>query len=574
MARRPPPQSPPRSARPSWLASVIVAAIAIAACAAGIANELAQDDIYLIAQNARIHDLSRIVEQFRVPFWPPPFSPDLYRPFTSVLLSIEFALGGGTPLIFRLVSYALYAAVAVQLLRFARLVLPEPFALAAALLFAVHPVHVEATALAVSQSELMVGLLALLMAHRYVVARRDGGLTARDWLILSLSYLAACLFKEQGIVLPLTLVAAEWLLVPAADRREWRRLLPGYATLAVVAAAVLIARRIVLGDVGGSFVAEALVGVPPAGRVLTMLRVVVAWLRLLVWPAHLQLDYAPQEIVASHSLGPREIAGLLILSMTIVTAWRLRRRAPAFSFAVAWCAVALAPVSNVLIPTGIVLAERTLFLPSIGFCLGVGALAELVLREFRELAARPGVARAAMTALGFLLLTGLARSAERQRVWRNDAVLAIRTVQDAPKSFRAQRVFADVALDLNQPQLALPAYERALELAPEAQRWRVRNDIARTYRRRGDVSTEAELLRASLAQFPAQEDTRGYLVAAELALGHYGEAALQADSALARGGSSTVFAGLRTLADSAEKASAPAGTIRVILNTGDVRRGP
>jgi hypothetical protein len=167
--------------------------------------------------------------------------------------------------------------------------------------------------------------------------------------------------------------------------------------------------------------------------------------------------------------------------MTIVTAWRLHRRAPAFSFAVAWCAVALAPVSNVLIPTGIVLAERTLFLPSIGFCLGVGALAELVLREFRELAARPGVARAAMTALGFLLLAGLARSAERQRVWRNDAVLAIRTVQDAPKSFRAQRVFADVALDLNQPQLALPAYERALVCATTS---RARIVGAATFRRR------------------------------------------------------------------------------------------
>ena len=90
----------------------------------------------------------------------------------------------------------------------------------------------------------------------------------------------------------------------------------------------------------------------------------------------------------------------------------------------------------------------------------------------------------------------------------------------------------------------------------------------------GETNAEAEHFRASLAQRPDQEDTRGYLIAADLALGAYDEAMRLADSALARGGTPAVFAGLRRLADSAAKAGAPPGSVRIRINAGAVRRGP
>ena len=332
---------------------------------------------------------------------------------------------------------------------------------------------------------------------------------------------------------------------------------------------MLVARRAVVGDLSGTFVAEALVGVSPGGRFLTMLRVAVAWFRLLLWPAHLQIDYSPREIVASTGLGPIEIFGTLLLLAPVVSAWMLRRKVPAYSFGVVWCAIALFPVSNVVVPTAIVLAERTLLLPSVGFVLGLGALAAFVLPRLPRAAPR-----LLAVACGILVAAGLARSIERQRVWRNDAFLAVRSVQDAPNSFRAQRIFGDVAFDLRQPQVAADAYARALELAPAIQRWRVHNDIARTFRRAGENEAEAEHLRASLAAEPNQEDTRGYLVASDLALGRYDDASRQADSALARGGTPAVFDGLRRLADSAAKAGAPPGSVRIAINTGAVRRGP
>jgi tetratricopeptide (TPR) repeat protein len=126
-----------------------------------------------------------------------------------------------------------------------------------------------------------------------------------------------------------------------------------------------------------------------------------------------------------------------------------------------------------------------------------------------------------------------------------------------------------VLFDLGLKDLALEAYGKAIELsAPTGHTWRVRNDLAARFRAGGESTSEVEQLRLSLEENPDQEDSRGYLVAALLALGRYDLAAQEADSALARGGSPAVFEGLRALADTAASAGAPAGSVRIRVVTG------
>jgi hypothetical protein len=95
------------------------------------------------------------------------------------------------------------------------------------------------------------------------------------------------------------------------------------------------------------------------------------------------------------------------------------RRDRVLAFGLLWMAIALLPVSNIL-PTGVVLGERTLFLPSIGFLLAVGAVAQRVL-------ARPAMSpkwrRLALGgACALLAVLGLLRSAGRQAVWNTQHV--------------------------------------------------------------------------------------------------------------------------------------------------------
>jgi hypothetical protein len=126
-----------------------------------------------------------------------------------------------------------------------------------------------------------------------------------------------------------------------------------------------------------------------------------------------------------------------------------------------------------------------------------------------------------------------------------------------------------VLFDLGLKDLALEAYGKAIELSgPTGHTWRVRNDLAARFRAAGESAAEAEQLRLSLEENPDQEDSRGYLVAALLAMGRYDLAAQEADSAMARGGSPSVFQGLRALADSAAGAGAPPGSVRIRVVTG------
>lgn len=547
-----------------WIGPALVIAVALGASLAGLLNEFAQDDIGIIRDNARVHDPANWRVILTSPYWPPPYHVELYRPLSSFLHALQYALGGGGPLVFRITSYLLYAGASVAVLAMARTLLPRPYALGAALLFAAHPVHVEAVAPAVGQSELLVVLAGALMTAWYVRCRRlgDGSLTARDWTVIAVLYVAASLAKEQGLLLPGMLLCAELFLLPWPGRRGATRLGAGYAALAGFALAVVLLRlRVLGGELAANFPAEALEGLSAGGRALTMLQVVPQWARLLLWPAHLQADYSPQEIVASSGLGPAELLGLALLAGAGALGWLARKRAPVVSFGLAWMALALLPVTNLLAISGVVLAERTLFLPSAGFVLVLGGTAATLLERIPP--ASLMWRRVVMTAGVLAVAAGVARSAERHRVWRNDDYFAVRSSADAPRSYRMQQAYALVLFKLGYREESFAVYRAAIALAPPRYVWRVRIDLARRYWEAGENALAMEQVMASLSAAPEEGLPRQYQIIGYLALGRYADAARQADSALARGVTPEVFTPLRALADSAARAGAPPGSIRV-----------
>jgi len=396
-------------------ASALVALLAIVASIRGLLNDFVYDDVPIIQNNLRVHELSlaRVRDIFAHAYWPPPFVEQLYRPLTLLALGVEFAAGAGSPIVFRLVSYALYAATSVLVYRLAtRLLDPWP-SLAVAALFAVHPVHVEAVALGVNQAELIVGLIALVMTTLYIDRRRAGFVRSRDWVLLTALFGVATLVKESAFVLPFFLIAADvTVLRRRGERFPVRSDLLGYALLALVGVASLVLRFAVAGSPAFAVVPAAdLRGLDLVGRLGVMLHVVPMWLRLLVWPRHLQVDFAPGEI---ESGGVMEAAfGFAIVCGLVVAIVYALRRAPVVAFGLLWTTLALLPVSNIL-PTGVLLAERTLFLPSVGFMIVVGAIGQNALGA--ALTTRPR--RIAIgVACSLLVMLGLLRSIGREAVW-------------------------------------------------------------------------------------------------------------------------------------------------------------
>jgi tetratricopeptide (TPR) repeat protein len=542
----------------------LVAVVAILASVAGIGNGFAHDDVLIILGDPRIHSGDGLANVFQSAYWPPPFRPDLYRPLTTVGLAIEYALGHGSPLFFRCVSYMLYTLASVAVYCLGRRLLRPPFAACAAVLFAAHPVHVEAVALGVNQNELVIGIIACSMAAFYIDQRRYRTLRRRDWGLLVAMYIVAILLKESGYTLIAILVLCELFIIDQQSLSNrfastWR----GYTALLVVAIVLLAIRHGVLGTLAGTFSAEALVNAGLGSRLLTLLQVIPEWARLLTWPVHLRADYSPNEFNASTRFGVHEAIGTSLVLLASLAVWRTRRRTAVIAFGLSWSAVALFPVSNIVFVSGVLIAERTLFLPSIGWLIAIAALIERISQW--KWSGQSIFPKLLVTVVGALTAVGLLRSARRQRVWRNDGVLWLTSAIDASRSFRVQYALGDVLFDIGQSGSAIAAYRKAIAAAPNPSP--IRNDLARRLRAIGDDESALGELQSSLKAHPDQPDAEAELISALIALGRYDEARHLAQKATARWGKATLFSGLARVADSAAAIHAAPGSIRLRIRT-------
>ena len=556
-----------RSQRP-WLPWLGVSCLAIAASISGISNQFAQDDYPLIFKNPALQDLWHSWRFFAQAYWPKPFDPDLYRPLVPITSSLEWALGHGSPVVFRVVSYLLYAAASLAMFRVARIALPSAVALAAAALFAVHPVHVEAVAAAVNQAELWVALLACASVALYVRARRTtGSITTGTEVKLAALYLVGCMFKENALMLPGLLIAAEGFLVPGGEplRARLAQVRRLFLILLLVAVSFYWLRtRVLGGNLVGSFTAEALFGLSRWERTLTMLSVVPHWFRLLLWPAHLQVDYSPGEIVAQKTWGLSQTLGAMLLAGGVVAVIAARRRAPAISFGLVWAAVAIFPVHNVLVPTGIVLAERSLFLPSVGAMIALGGLGALLYQRAR---ARERLALAGL--LSALLILGTYRSASRQLDWSDHFGLWYRTAnRDAPRSYRAHVTLATMYWMAGYYGHGEQEYHLAIQFAPP----RVVSpmlEYADHLRLRGYCYPAVPYYRKVLAALPEAILARTSLIACLVNMGLYREAIGLARVGAGYGRQIPAFHRFLATADSALKAGAPRGAVKLVAQPGD-----
>ncbi len=410
------PDAPQRSGDFARQALLLVAAIALGISAFGIANDFVYDDAAIVRDNPFLHSLADWRAIVGGPYWPAPFVEQLYRPLASLTLSVQYTVGGGSALPFRIVSSLLYLAGSIAVYSLARRLVAPTTALCAAAIFASHPVHVEALAQAVNQGELVVGLAAARMLSQYLDRRRAGHFRMRDWGALAAWYLVAIGFKESGFIIPGLFIAAELTILSSVPPRRPRELAAGAAALAGIAALGIAARFTALaGLTQGAVPFASLRDLGLYERILTMLQVVPHWLRLLAWPARLRADFAAADFPPVFSVGTSEALTIAGLAATALLAWAARRRAPVFTFGVLGTACGLIPVSN-LLPTGIMLAERTLYLPSIGFVLALAAGTSGLVNQAPPNGTRR---RAILLACAVLVGAGFVKSANRLSLWNS-----------------------------------------------------------------------------------------------------------------------------------------------------------
>ncbi|HEY4137655.1 MAG TPA: tetratricopeptide repeat protein, partial [Casimicrobiaceae bacterium] len=208
----------------------------------------------------------------------------------------------------------------------------------------------------------------------------------------------------------------------------------------------------------------ALDGLTLYERLATMLAIVPEWLRLFAWPVRLIPVYAPPYVHIAHGIDGHALLGIGILGAVVLIAIVAARDAKShgIAFGIEWMVVALLPVSNIVFASGILLAERTLFLPSVGFAIAVGTAAALLAERARGAEWLPAVQSLA----GVLLVAGLVRSAVHQRVWSDDGHLITSAITAAPDSYVLDAMYGEYALRNGRVGAAEQWFKRAISLYP------------------------------------------------------------------------------------------------------------
>ena len=532
-------------------ATLIVVALAIAASITSLFNGFALDDVPIIARNDAVHSLSNLGALFSRTYWPPDYGQSLYRPLTSVAFTLQWVLGDGSPLPFHALSILLYAAVSVALYRLAIRFMSPPAALAGASIFAVHPLHVEAVANVVGQAELWTALLVVVALIVYIDAREGEGVGARATAVIAALYGAALMFKENAIVLPGMILAAELTLPSRASLlRRIQRALPTLAASTVVAVVFLFVRTSVIGKFTGGSTATVFVGQDYSARFFTMLNVIPEWLRLFVWPARLSADYSPPRVTTATSFDAAMIPALLVLVAVVMIAVRARRGHPGLTLALSIAGIALLIPSNLIIVTGVALAERVLFLPTAGLALAAGY-------GFAQLAmSRPG--RSRRLALAFasaILVAGVGRSATRGLAWRDNETLFRQTVRDVPTSYRAHLMLGELLTDKGETAEGLTELAKAVSLS-RPQDYFVRWFAADRFHAAGQLEIAIGYYKEALALKPSDPRVRYGAAMALASSGRGGDARSIAAEGVERHPSDERFARIVHAMDSI-RAAAP-----------------
>lgn len=424
----------------------------------------AYDDKAQIIDNPFVHSFGHLREALTTPVWSFKDANALtpyYRPVMTIGFLLTYRAFGPLPQGFHLISLLLHVAVVIVLFRFAeRLFRDRAAAMGAAGLFALHPIHVESVAWISAVTDLELTFFYLLAFWAFLQSgetRGKGRLVGQT--IMLVSFLLALLSKEPALTLPFLALIFEHGYRRDRAETTWRHKLGRYGGLWLVAAGYALARVFLLGSFAPSARMNHLSWRQTALSAVALLGQYIA---KLIWPARLAAFYV---FHPSHKIfEPPVLAGIATLVVCAVIFSVLWKHARPASFGVVWLLATLAPVLNARWMGPYVLAERYLYLPSVGFCLVAGWLGATMWREWRmpQDAGRWAVAAVAGIAAVFCVVRIVTRIPD----WHDDVTLFSSALAAEPNESILHDALGDAYWLRGENERAEHEWQQALRINP------------------------------------------------------------------------------------------------------------
>jgi len=376
-----------------------------------------------------------------------------YRPLQFSIYWLIYRLAGSDPTPFHLVNLTLYAATGWLVYRLGRKLVPsETAALVGAVLWLVHPLHVEAVAWISALPDLGAGFFYLLAFLLFCNAETAGRRKLENHLLAALAFLTALFFKEMALSFPL-MALAYWFFFPASEKGgRWKEKAAHWLLYVAVAFAYLLIRYAVLGHMAAT---AHLWKISP--RVFSAgVALLGQHAKLFFLPLHMDVFRSFDFTSSFHS----PWAWLTLAAL--IGAASLRRRDPRAGFLLIWWGVALLPVLDIRQLSFPQVADRFSYLPSVGWCL---AISYLWLEKLAPLAPRVWPRRLMLAPLAFLFCFWMLETIQVVPNWRNNEAWTRRTGEQSPDSVVLHLQLAEnLMFKEGKDEAALREYEEAKRL--------------------------------------------------------------------------------------------------------------
>lgn len=402
------------------------------------------DDEVLIENNVFIKDLSKAGQFFvsGIGTGAGAGFESFYRPLLMLSYSLNYALAGLDVRIYHLTNLLLHVMAALVFYAAAGLILRNrAAALAAALIFVVHPVHTEAVSYISGRADMLAAVFILLAFVLYMKQIQEGVTLTKAVLCIG-ALAAALLSKEYALFFPLLILAyhgvfrfkANWSLLTGVGF-----VIGGYMLFRMLfLQTTLPASAGALDDLGG--------------RLPGVFAALFSYVKLLILPYPLHMEYGLKIFAWSD---PAVIAGVIIV--ITAAAWvYINRQNKVLVFASLWFVLMLLPVLN-LYKINYYMAEHFLYLPSAGFFM---AAAFYWQNAYERRDARPfAIALLVLVLAVFIVLT-----IKQNDHWKVPRALFTHTLKYAPDSYRSYNNLARIDEKEGRIEEALSNYSKAIAL--------------------------------------------------------------------------------------------------------------
>ncbi len=402
------------------------------------ANTIRGDFVYddlLVLPRSDLHSLSSLPHLLVSPYHLDLPETGIFRPLTLISFSLNFIMFGDSPASFHVINILLHGFNIFLVFLLVSQLTSRRRAFLAALLFAVLPIHIEAVASIVGRGELLLvgfGLLALIYRKRYL------------WS--SLFFFLALLSKETAVaILPLALI---FLMV--FDRSTLRRLISiasGYLVALVVYFELryqALGRYILSTNADKVYNPIKFASFP---RSLYLVgKVLYLYIQKIFIPYNLASDYSYNQIKLTSSLvhDPQAFFGLLILLGLILALWCTRKR-PLILAGLALFFLPYFIISNLIFKTGTIMADRLMYLPSLGVVILIAAFLDWSYTRYKW---------PTLVALGIIVSLYSITIIIHNRVWLTQEALSRDAYAKSPDSVLTKLGMAQVALAHGKTQEA------------------------------------------------------------------------------------------------------------------------